>query len=394
MSLSEPELKSFSRPTDIKETYLQDVKKLNVIVISDAAPSRNGVGTFYVDLLEHLNQLVNSAEIISPIIENGKWKAGLVFPLPGDSTQKLCMPNPVRMYRHLKRINPDLIIIATPGVYGVVGSFLAKRLKIPTLVGFHTSFEEITELYWSDSLKGKIVSGWFKFSNQFLFNRCQAVMANSDPMIERAKALGAQTVISIPTLISPIFTSHPIKSSPEKCNRILFAGRLAPEKNLNSVIKAAEEMPDAYFSIAGEGPEREKVEKASEQLENLNYLGWLERSALRAAIDDHDVLILPSFFESFGTIILEAMARKRLVLVSAQCGIANSKEYISGLYTMRSRNLTECLSDICNAETRERIEKAKRAHQLTTQLNKKNIHHWCQIFLETVNTDSEEISKI
>ncbi len=357
-------------------------KHLSFAVISDAAPSRNGVGTFYVDLLEHLEDQVSQVELISPTVENGKWKAGLAFPLPGDTTQKLCMPNPFRMLGQLRRLKPDLIIIATPGVYGIVGTFLARLLKIPVLVGFHTSFEELTELYWENSAKGKIILGYFKVSNHYLFKNCSAVLANSPPMIAQAKQLGAPAVKEIPTLISPVFTKHPTLPSAGDCKRVLFAGRLAPEKNLDSIIEAARNIPELTFSIAGDGPEREKIEKQTKELANLNYLGWLERAALRDTIDQHDILVLPSFFESFGTIALEAMARKRLVIVSTGCGIATLKEFEPGFYTMQNQDLTSCLLSIVAADKDNRIEKAKSAHELTNQLNYKNVQHWCELLVD------------
>ncbi len=381
--LAEPDCGGTS---SIRNSRTDLAKTLSIVVISDAAPSRNGVGTFYVDLLEHLRDEVKYVELICPRVEKGKWKAGLVFPLPGDNTQKLCFPNPIKVYRRLKDVNPDLIIIATPGVYGIVGSFFATRMNIPTVVGFHTSFEDITELYWDKTFEGKIIRKYFKLSNGYLFKNCQLVLANSSPMIFRAKNLGAPSTKEIPTLISPVFIKHPTPSNVGGCKKILFAGRLAPEKNLDSLIEAARNLPELQFSIAGDGPERDKIEENSDKLTNLSYLGWLKRTQLRDVIDDHDVLVLPSFFESFGTVTLEAMARKRLVVVSEGCGISASEEFESGFYRMQGQDLTECLSMISALDKRQRIKKAEQAYQLTHQMNYKNIEHWCELLVNVATS--------
>lgn len=361
--------------------------QLSIAVVSDAAPGRNGVGTFYVDLQEHLSCKVKHVELLCPTIESGKWKAGLVFPLPGDHTQKLCMPNPVKMYRRLKAIQPDVLIIATPGVYGMVGTFIGKRLNIPMLVGFHTSFESLTELYWGNSIKRPLIYGYFKVSNGYLFKRCKAVLVNSTPMGEQAKSLGAPDVIDIPTMISPVFTQHPIEEYAGECRSILFAGRLAPEKNLESVIQAARDLPQLQFSIAGDGPEREKIQSIAETLPNLRYLGWQSREALRDVIDQHDVLVLPSFFESYGTVILEAMARKRLVVVSAGCGIAGDAAFQSGFFTMESESLTPSLKHILAIDPEARRQKAQLAHNLTQALNDRSLLQWCRFLVDTCDAE-------
>ena len=125
------------------------LKRLRVLAISDAAPSRNGAGAYYLDLLEHMKGKVKEARLFSPTInENGKWQAGLVLPLPGDKTQKLCFPNIFRLNKMFKDMQPDIVVIATPGIYGITGAWLARRHKVPYLTGMHTSFEQLTELYW------------------------------------------------------------------------------------------------------------------------------------------------------------------------------------------------------------------------------------------------------
>lgn len=359
-----------------------NISNLNIAIISDSAPSRNGVGTYYVDLLEHLKSRVNTIEMFCPTIEDGKWKAGLALPLPGDRTQKLCMPNPLKMKRFLDRVKPHIIIIATPGVYGLVGAYWAGRLKIPAIAGFHTSFEQLTELYWKNSIAGKIVHAYFWVSNSYLFKRCQLVLANSEEMIEQAKSIKAPKTQLISTIISPIFINSPIQSYTGSLKKVLFAGRLAPEKNIDSIIDAARLLPDIEFTLAGDGPLREHVAQAETELKNLRCLGWLSRDSLREQIDLHDALILPSFFESFGTIALEAMARERLVIVSKGCGIAEWDEFSSGLYIMDGDAISETLNELQSQDAAQRIKKAKAAVQVTQSINETNLGDWCKVLVE------------
>ncbi|VUD61865.1 Alpha-D-kanosaminyltransferase [Thalassocella blandensis] len=361
---------------------LKQLSQIRIAVISDAAPERNGVGTYYIDLIGHLKNRVAEIDIFCPTIENGQWKAGLVFPLPGDATQKLCFPNPIKMKRFIQNIKPDVVLIATPGVYGIVGAYLAHQLKIPAITGFHTSFKQLTDLYWKDSIAGKIVHGYFKVSHYYLFKKCQTVLANSEDMIEQARKLNPRNVKLISTVISPLFTNADTQPYDGKFKRILFAGRLAPEKNIDTIIKAAKALPQLHFSIAGDGPLMDTFQQSVKGLSNVSMLGWLNREALRDQIDQHDALILPSHFESFGTIVLEAMARKRLVIVSKGCGIADWPEYARGFYTMESDELLPTLNRITEQSNDERQAMASTAKQITQAINEKSLHAWYDVLLE------------
>lgn len=372
-------------------TVTPEHRALNIAIISDAAPGRNGVGTFYIDLQEHLKDRVGRIELFSPTIEeNGKWNAGLVLPLPGDATQKLCFPNPFTLQRQLQALRPDIVIIATPGVYGLLGAFLAGRMKIPAIAGFHTSFEAITDLYWANSTAGKVVHGYFKVSNLYLFKKCKLVMANSQVMIDQARQLKAPATELIHTIISPAFTGHPVTPATGKLQRILFAGRLAPEKNIEAILQAARSLPQFHFTLAGDGPLRDTVQKAADELDNLTLLDWLKRETLREEIDRHDALILPSHFESFGTIALEAMARQRLVVVSPQCGIADWPSFRAGLFVMEDQNLTEALNRIARLSDDQRREKSLEAQQLTRALNDTSIAQWLALLARYSSADTEK----
>lgn len=357
------------------------IRKMNIAIVSDSAPSRNGVGTFYVDLAKHLQKFVNRVEILSPTVINDKWQAGLVLPLPGDNTQKLCFPNPFKLRRQLEDIDPDIVLIATPGVYALCGAWLASRMGVPAIAGFHTSFEKITELYWQDSTVGKIVHSYFTVSNNYLFKKCPLVLANSEEMLRQAERMGADTTRLVTTPVSATFTDHPTADHTGKVRKILFAGRLAPEKNLDAIIKAAQALPDIQFTLAGEGPLRDKLAKEAKDLSNLNCIGWCSRELLRDQIDSHDVLILPSHFESFGTIALEAMTRKRLVVVSKHCGIVEWTKLRSGLHVMQDENLSAILKTLSQLSEEEIKDKAEHAYQVSVGANNDCLNDWFQLLL-------------
>lgn len=361
------------------------ISHTRLLAISDAAPSRNGAGAYYLDLLEQMEDRLEKSALYSPTIDDdGKWHAGLLLPLPGDKTQKLCFPNFWKLHKLFKEMQPDVVVIATPGVYGITGAWLARIHKVPYLTGMHTSFEQLTELYWPNSLKGKIVEAYFKISNGFLFRHTEAVLGNADPILEQAKDMGAPATHLIGTPISAEFVVpayKPHKGTLESC---LFAGRLAREKNIEALLEAVADFPDIRFSVAGDGPLRPMVEDAVKQFANLTYLGWLSRSDLRKTVDAHDALLLPSHFETFGTIALEAMAREKLVFVSAGCGITHWNRLLPGLILIDESGLTRAIEAALRKSDEERRDIARTANNLAYDWNNDVMNRWTQIIRDTI----------
>lgn len=342
------------------------------------------MGTFYVDLAVHLRKHGALVTLLNPRVEDGKWKSGLEFPLPGDKTQKLCFPNPISLYQQLADSQPDVVFIATPGIYGLVGCWLADRMHVPLIAGFHTSFEQLTELYWEKSWRGKFVHACFRLSNLFIFARCPTVLANSADMVEQARNAGAEEPKLVTTPISPVFMNYPVKPFSGTIKRVLFAGRLAPEKNISAIAEAAARFPHMEFTLAGDGPLREEVRIMEQRLPNLTCLGWLPRESLREQIDRHDVLILPSHFESFGTIALEAMARRRLVIVSRGCGITAWPEYRDGLCIMDARDLGGTLARLSEMAPNVLDALAETAWQTAERANRETLRQWLALIVDLV----------
>ncbi len=349
---------------------------LRVAIVSDAAPRRNGVGAYYADLMDHLAPHLAGIDMISPHLVGDRWQGGWSLPLPGDGTQRLCFPNPRVVKRRLTALRPDVVVIATPGPYGLAGARYARLLGADVLVGFHTDFDRLAGLYWHPAL-GWAVRGYFERSHRHLFRASRSVLANSDAMLAQARRLGAPATALIGTPIAHDFVHSPLTHYAGGLREVLFAGRLAPEKNLPAVLAAARACPQLRVKIAGDGPLRHEVLAAARAASNLQYLGWLDREALRAAVDATDLLVLPSHVESFGTVALEAMARGRLVLVSAACGIAQWPTLSDALYTLAPQEpLAQALSRLADQPADEHIKTAQRARAAALALNHWNLEHW------------------
>ena len=99
-------------------------------------------------------------------------------------------------------------------------------------------------------------------------------------------------------------------------------GRLAPEKNFQSLATLARAMPEVLFVIGGTGPERDALLAATGGAENFRLLGEVsDRPSFYAALD---VFVLPSLHEALPMTVLEAMASGVPVVASDLEGVSSA----------------------------------------------------------------------
>jgi glycosyltransferase involved in cell wall biosynthesis len=99
---------------------------------------------------------------------------------------------------------------------------------------------------------------------------------------------------------------------------VLTTARLSDQKGLPVLLEAASEVPDAVFALAGEGPERSRLEGLAERLgvaDRVRFLG--RREDVPELLATCDVFALPSLYEGTSLAVLEAMAARRAVVSSA-----------------------------------------------------------------------------
>ncbi|MEJ2669590.1 MAG: glycosyltransferase [Gammaproteobacteria bacterium] len=310
------------------------------------------VGAYYADLMADIEPLLSAVDICCPstasldLASSWPWSRGISFPMPGDTTQRVRLPHVPTLTRHIHKFRPDVIVSATPGGYGIMAAHIGRQLGVKVFAGFHTCFTQIARLYWR-RWRCLGARGLSLACHHVLFSMADEVLVNSPDMMRLAREHGARRVRLVGTPVTPKYLSTPVRRLPTSVEKVLFVGRLAAEKNIEAVVRAAISLPHMQFSFVGDGPERRKLERISRSLPNVRLHGWVDRSAMDRVLDDHDVLVLPSRIESFGTVALEAMARQRLVIVSPACGITEWPCLRGGLRVMDPQEtLTEALIDV------------------------------------------------
>lgn len=345
---------------------------MKVAIICDVLAERNGVGTYYADLVEQLKDGVQRIELYSPAC----CPSWVSLKMPWDVTQSLTFPHIRALFARLDILDPEVVIIPTPGPWGFVGALYARRRKLPLIAGFHTHFKGLADLYWR-GFRGRTSGLLLRLTHRWLFRRSEMVLVNAPRMVEEAHALGARAVGVIGTPLAQSFIDRPQPPLGLSLTRVLFAGRLAPEKNLEAVLEAALHLPLLQFMIVGDGPMRERIEEAASTLPNLQYLGWIPRAELLELLDTVDLLVLPSHVESLGSIALEGLARGRNVLISANCGINEWPMLEQALFRIeKDEPLAQAIRRLAEGDSGIRHDKARLGAEGAMRMSQHAIEGW------------------
>lgn len=181
-----------------------------------------------------------------------------------------------------------------------------------------------------DNLSGKLTKLLFRFAGVILFRYLDAIIAVSDAPAEHlAKQIHKKIHIIPPCINLKRFSpENPslIKKSGNSIN-ILFLGRLDQRKGifilLDAFKKITEERLDARLLIAGAGHEQKKLDQYLEKkkLNNVKFIGRIEDKDKPYLYTSCDIFCSPALYgESFGIVLVEAMASGNAVVAAANKG--------------------------------------------------------------------------
>ncbi|MDX1803638.1 MAG: glycosyltransferase [Alcanivorax sp.] len=358
-----------------------DIKDLRILFVVDAIKGRNGVGAYFQDLACHLEERVARVELVQPSLEQPHPCQGLSIPIPGDPTQRLFWPKLRELSALVWEMKPHVIVIPGPGIFSLAGFWIAKKWGIPVCVTFQTDYNKLVELYWGKRL-ASMAGGLLNWLNRTLFRGSEAAATVCETLIAQAREAGATNPKLVGTPLGREFVRTPPTPLGERIERVCYVGRLAAEKNIESFLALARQRPDLTFEVAGDGPLRAKLEKASRELHNLRFYGWCSREQVVDIVDRSQILVLPSSVEAFGTVALEAMARQRMVITTPACGINEWPELARGLWIMTAdESLADTLTRLQALTPAQRAERAALAGTAALRMNQQAIDHWGKVLL-------------
>jgi glycosyltransferase involved in cell wall biosynthesis len=171
------------------------------------------------------------------------------------------------------------------------------------------------------------VIGWFgDYEEVSNFSRCSCFVGCTQDLVRHMRESGipAARTAYIPTFPSvddlPALDRATL-DTPAQAKLLLTLSRLHPTKGLDTLLLALRELPDCWLWIAGEGPMRAELETLARQsgvIGRVRFLGWrTDRGALLRAAD---ICLLPSSYEPFGTVILDAWSTRTAFIACDSAG--------------------------------------------------------------------------
>ena len=248
-----------------------------------------------------------------------------VFAIPEYELQKLSFPPILEFLDHVVRQGYTELILSTPGPMGLTGLLAAKILGLRISAIYHTDFPQYARFLSEDD---PMMEGVAWNYMHWFYSQMDRVYVNSQRYLDRwvEKGLSRDKLCILPRgLETTAFDAR--YRQPDfwrqrgaKGRVVLYVGRISKEKELDFLAQVAERMkgdPSVTFAFTGDGPFLPELRK---KLPHGIYTGALHGEDLSRAYASADLFVFPSTTDTFGNVVIEAMASGLPVLVSDQGG--------------------------------------------------------------------------
>ncbi|MCM3650846.1 glycosyltransferase family 4 protein [Metabacillus litoralis] len=241
---------------------------------------------------------------------------------------RLALPNMLHVKAELQRFKPDLIHVATPFNIGLCGLHYAKKLNIPIVGSYHTDFDQYLE-YYDLQFFSKFL---WKYMHWF-HKPLRKIFVPSNETMEQLKRKGFQNLriwgrgVDC-NLFHPNYSKQEVREQFQIKEKYIlsYVGRLAPEKDIETLLSLSLQLPEkiknqVHWLIVGDGPSKEEMSKKAP--ENMTFAGYLNGENLAKVYTSSDIFVFPSPTETFGNVVLEALATGTPVIGANSGGVKN-----------------------------------------------------------------------
>jgi glycogen synthase len=206
-----------------------------------------------------------------------------------------------------------------------VGAAAARVHYLPLVLTVHTSLRHTLAVSDLRSAVLKVLGGQIERWGE---HSAEAVLVITTRLYRllASEGIDENRIHVIPPGVNPSLFEGPFEDPFAGVGkpRVLFVGRLAPQKGVGTLVEAAAllEDPGAQVLLVGDGPERRALEREAERIgvgDRLHFVGFVAHERLPAALAHADLLVLPSLYEELGTVLLEAM-QAALPIVASNIG--------------------------------------------------------------------------
>jgi glycosyltransferase involved in cell wall biosynthesis len=264
---------------------------LRILLVTDAwEPQVNGVVRTLKTTARELGAMGHEVKFLTPL----QFRT---LPCPTYPEIRLSLLPQAGVNRTIREFDPDVLHIATEGPLGMAARRFALRNDFPFTTAYHTRFPEYVHARF------RLPLGWSYAWLRRFHGPSRSIMAPTQVVVDDLRSNGFQNVkLWSRGVDQDIFHPQESKRLNSEPPIFLYVGRVAVEKNVEAFLEL--DLPGSKW-VVGTGPALEGIRA---RYPKVNYLGVLEREELAKVYAAADVFVFPSKTDTFGLVLLEAMA--------------------------------------------------------------------------------------
>jgi glycosyltransferase involved in cell wall biosynthesis len=294
----------------------------------------------YVKYLKEIDQNLKITIVQTDWMANSNNKP--IYKLTDVDVITFKSPHTIKIYKFLEKIS--LIPLSVSLFFYILFYIILNNRKIKSIskecdvIYFVYALDVLPWAIFNPSIRSKtVVAGqcglFYKHINKILFN------------LPNKYQFGLQYLTKIQMLKVGRYGKHdfilpngvetdkfyPINKNDE-ATRFVYFGRLEKSKGILELLEAFKKYPfnDSTLTIIGTGELTKIVE--SQKSQNIRYLGYIDHESLYREISNNDIFIFPTYGETFGTVVIEAVSSGLFCLVSDKLkGIFDDLESIGAI---------------------------------------------------------------
>jgi glycosyltransferase involved in cell wall biosynthesis len=294
-------------------------------------PELNGVSLTVERTVRYLRGRGHIVELIRPrqpgegALDAGDELRTAGYAIPVYRELRFGLSRVAPLVSRFRRTAPDLVHLATPGPLAWAALAAARALDIPATSDFRTNFHQYSRYYGMSALATPVLGLLRRFHN--------LTQRTFVPTRASARELAAAGFHNLTTVGRGVDTQHFTRAARSEALRrewdagaapvLLMVGRLAAEKNVELGLRAFEQArlaaPSLRLVVVGDGPARARLEAA---YPHARFVGVQRGAALAAHYASADLFLFPSLSDTFGNVVMEALASSLPVVAFAVAAAA------------------------------------------------------------------------
>ena len=276
---------------------------------------------------------------------------------------RLALPSQAAIKKHLREFDPDVVHIVTEFGLGLSGLKAARQMDIPIVMSYHTNFDQYLSHYGLTLLEEPLWQYMKWFHSFASVNFCPSYNTLSKLTFRGIQNLAVWSRGIDRSRFSPDFRSDALRRQLHAEGKLLYlyVGRIAAEKGIDVYAQSIQQFNTRHpnqvqFVFTGDGPYLQTLKDMN--IENVHCTGALRGRALCEIYASCDVFVFPSDNETFGNVMLEAMASGAPGICVDAGGLKDFTTHGENAYVIPPRNaaaLTDAMAAMRNKHLRDSL---------------------------------------